>query len=448
MKRSMHDMGASRNQLTAIRRWAIAAGMLLLPATLHATSLECEVNADCPGKAQGIAVPYGFYNEATGLAAAVAVVGSGYLQPQFAVVGNIFAGTNDTVAGFLLARNFQVVEEGRLFLDLRLLAGRWGELKTYQNGNPAFASERAGANNSNEDNFFEVEGSDQYYRATLRYLLPIGAGKEGPIHVYRTRSGLLEPESASGGREWNPLRSGVSTLELEPFYRKRSLENPPAGVIANPRTAGGTLRLKYDNTDWPKNPSYGSRTTIGVSRDWGGLDDAPSWTQVEFQFSKYFSLGETARARQRVVAFDVWVSDSPTWYDPATINGQQGFHRPPTFLGSTLGGLERQRGFDANRFSDKAAINYQLEYRHIPAANPLAGIQLLKPLQIKWVQYVAFVEVGRVAEHWHLKTLHEDMKISYGVGARAFALGGLVVRVDLAFSKEAAQVQMFIGQTF
>jgi hypothetical protein len=410
-------------------------------------SLECEVDRECPAKPQRLLVPYAFYTDSTGFAVAAAAVASGHLQPQFAMVGNVFTGTKDDVVGFVYGRNYQLIEDARLFLDVKLLAGRWGELKSYQNGNPEFAGERAGSNDSSPDNFFVAQGIDQYYRVALRYLLPIGNGSAAPIHVYRTRNGLLEPGYASGGHEWNPLRSGLTTVELEPFYRDRSLEDPPAGVIPDRSTAGASLRLEYDNTDWPKNPSYGSRTRIAVSRDWGALEDMPSWTQVELQFSKYFNLGETARARQRVLAFDVWTSDSPTWYDPVVIDGQQFFHRPPTYAGSTLGGLDRQRGYDPARFNDKAAINYQLEYRHVPTDNPLARIRLLDPLQIQWIQYIGFLEVGRVAEHWNLDALHKAMKTSYGFGARAFALG-LVVRADVAFSNEGTFVQMFIGQTF
>lgn len=428
-------------------RPAVAALVLLLPGVLQASSLECEVNAECPGKPRHLVVPYGFYNEATGFAAAAAAVVSGYFQPQVDLVGNVFAGSKDALAGFLFARNYQVVESGRWFLDLRLLAGRWSELKSFQPGNRAFAGERAGSNESSRENFIEAQGSDQYYRATLRYVLPIGDGSQAPIHVYRTRRGLLEQDSASGGRAWNPWHSGLTTLELEPFYRAQSFDNPPAGVLAERSTAGLTLRLQYDNTDWPKNPSTGSRTKVAASRDWGALEGMPSWTQYELEFSKFVALGESAAARQRVLAFAVWTSDVPTWNSPATIDGQPAFHRPPVYAGSSLGGLDRQRGFEDKRFSDKSAINYQLEYRHIPVANPLEHIALLEALQIRWIQYVGFVELGRVAPTWRLDTLHRDMKSSYGVGARAFALG-IVVRADLAFSAEGYQVQMFLGQTF
>ncbi len=426
---------------------AVAAFLLVLAGTLQATSLECEVDAECPGKRRYLLVPYPFYNEATGFAVAAAAIASGYPQPQVDLVGNIFAGTKDALAGFLFGRNYQLVEGGRWFLDVKLLAGSWAELKSYQPGNPAFPNERAGSNDSSEDNFVEAQGSDKFYRVNLRYVLPIGDGAKAPIHLYRTRRGLVEPETASGGREWNPWRSGRTTLELEPFYREQSFDNAPPGVLAERSTAGLTLRLQYDNTDWFKNPSHGSRTSVAASRDWGAVSDMPSWSQYEFEFAKYFALGETAAARQRVLAFVVWTSDVPTWNSATTIDGQPAFHRPPTYAGSTLGGLERQRGFEAQRFSDKAAINYQLEYRHIPVGNPLDGIALLEPLQIRWIQYVGFVELGRVADTWRPDTLHREMKASYGVGARAFSLG-LVVRADLAFSAEGYQVQMFLGQTF
>ena len=66
--------------------------------------------------------------------------------------------------------------------------------------------------------------------------------------------------------------------------------------------------------------------------------------------------------------------------------------------GATLGGLWRMRGFPAQRFSDKAAIYYALEYRMIPEWNPFNNWPWLqKYIGIEWMQFAPFVEVGRVA---------------------------------------------------
>ncbi len=68
-------------------------------------------------------------------------------------------------------------------------------------------------------------------------------------------------------------------------------------------------------------------------------------------------------------------------------------------------------------------------------------------LDIDWVQYVAFAELGRVAPKWRLDELHSDMKWSIGGGVRAM-VNHIIVRLDYAFSDEASSGQLFIGQPF
>jgi hypothetical protein len=66
---------------------------------------------------------------------------------------------------------------------------------------------------------------------------------------------------------------------------------------------------------------------------------------------------------------------------------------------------------------------------------------------VEWVQFVPFVEVGRVAPHWNAEELHEDMQWSGGVGLRVWAKG-IVGRLDTAFSEEGAGIQMMISHPF
>ena len=436
------------------RALAVLVLALLAPATASAVGRDCEVRTGCRSEPEHLLVPYGFYNDSTGVAAALAFVGVGYLQPQFDMVVNTYAGSNHSYAVFVLAKDYQMYDQGRWFVDTKLLNGHWGSINSYQNGNASYTGQQAGSNNSSKDNYLETEGYDQYYRIKFHYLLPIGdgAGADRIIHTYYLNNGILSPQSASGAKEWNPFRSGLTNFELEPFYRDQDLTVTHGSTTlpsndVNPRTSGVTVRLDYDNTDWPKNPSRGSHTKLSYSHDPGWLNDVPRWTQMSFEFAKFVPLTNTANTRQRVLAFDVWTSNIPTWNSTEDIDGQTVYERPPVFMGSTLGGLDRQRGYATNRFNDKAAINYQVEYRHVPTKNPLNRFSLLEPLHIRWIQYVGFVEVGRVADTWNLDTLHSSMKTSVGVGARVLALG-LVVRADLAASEEGPQVQMFIGQVF
>ncbi len=58
----------------------------------------------------------------------------------------------------------------------------WGSMDSYRDGNPTCPNERAGSNDSHEDDFIESEGSNALFRLGFRYLLPIGHAKNTPIH--------------------------------------------------------------------------------------------------------------------------------------------------------------------------------------------------------------------------------------------------------------------------
>jgi hypothetical protein len=106
------------------------------------------------------------------------------------------------------------------------------------------------------------------------------------------------------------------------------------------------------------------------------------------------------------------------------------------------------RGYRFARFSDKAAIYYSAEYRMIPRWNPFTKMpKLQKKVGVEWIQIVPFAELGRVAPAWRVDTLHSSMKWDAGVGIRALAKG-LLVRVDMAESKEGMRVQMMVDAPF
>ena len=117
-------------------------------------------------------------------------------------------------------------------------------------------------------------------------------------------------------------------------------------------------------------------------------------------------------------------------------------------MGATLGGVWRMRGYPTQRFNDRSAIYYSAEMRLTPRWNPFdawPGVQ--KYLGVEWIQFVPFVEVGRVAGEYDLGELHSDMKWDAGLGLRAW-MKGFVVRADTAFSDEGFGVQMMIGHPF
>jgi hypothetical protein len=168
----------------------------------------------------------------------------------------------------------------------------------------------------------------------------------------------------------------------------------------------------------------------------------------DFELSKYVSLGPSERFRRRVLAFDFWAANAFSWDRTSTEDGQEVNQRPPAYLGATLGGLWRMRGFSTSRFNDQAAVYYAAEYRLIPEWNPFADVDWLrKHLGIAWWQWGAFVEAGRVAPAWTAGELHSAMKSDGGLGIRAMAKG-IVARVDIAGSREGFTVNMMVGQPF
>jgi hypothetical protein len=393
-------------------------------------------------------IPFPFYNDSTDLALSVAFVAAGYYQPQLAIVGNAFTSTNGSLSGFFLAKDLQL--HNRLFLDTKLMASDFGEIESYQDGNPDFPDERAGSNDSSKKNFINTEGTDNFYRLNFRFVLPTGDGTKGPIHKYVVdRRGMLVPGYESGGREWNPFSSGRLIAESEFFYRKQSLDDTPSHF--DPETLGVTFAIEYDNTDFPTNPANGSRQRITISRDWGSLDDTAPWTSIDFETSKYISFGETDNALQRVLALDMWWVDSPTWNSSSTIDGNKVFHRPPLFAGASLGGIDRLKGYSTDRFNDRSAVFYAAEYRHMQKNNPftpiLKSIPYVNQLNLALWHWVAFAEIGRVHDEWDLSELHNDMKWDVGIGLR-MNVEGVVVRLDVAKGEEETEVQMFIGHTF
>jgi hypothetical protein len=448
---TFHQNSLDRLKKMSIRN--VSVGFVLLSVMNCTVASNMEVNVDRPNddnkEIEFHTIPYGFYNENTGVAAAAVIVADNFFQPQAKALVNVFVGSNDATNLFSYLADYQLPVVDRLFMDALFMYADWGETETYQNGNPEFPDEEAGRNDSDEDNFIDVEGTDKHFRLKFKYVVPIGHGKGNPIHTFKVKDGLLVEGSEAGGDMWNPLSTGRTTFTVEPFYRDQDFEDTESRQVFESITSGVKFVMEYDNTDWYKNPSYGSRQKLSLTRDWGANDDSTSWTALQFEWSKFFSLPLQEGTRQRVVALNFWTSDVPTWNssDTDSDTGEEVFHRAPVFEGSTLGGIDRQRGFAQNRFSDRSAINYSVEYRHSPKNNPFTRIPLVNKLEIPWWEWIGFVEVGRVAGNWSINDLHSSMKVSAGAGVRLNVFG-LIIRMDGAVSEEGGAVQMFFNHTY
>jgi len=196
--------------------------------------------------------------------------------------------------------------------------------------------------------------------------------------------------------------------------------------------------------------SHGDLSTVPLlfySEDFGEGDSSSPWSVVGFEAGKYFSLGPSARARQRVIALNLWTTNCISWNDYDTENGEVVFHRPPTYKGANLGGLWRMKGYPATRFHDRAAIYYSAEYRHTLNWNPFKNFTLKGRMDVDWFQVTAFTELGRVSSHWGTQELYEDLKWTVGGGIRTM-VNNIVIRADLVISEEGSIVQLFIGHPF
>ncbi len=388
-------------------------------------------------------LPFAFYNESFGFAAAYVYAMTGYPQKQAALISSVMVGSKGSGLGFIMGRDLQMPFLDRLFLDATFQAGYFQDNDIYVNGNRDFPDERAGSNDSDEDNFVTSDGGwDNFFRLRFKYLLPMGHGRDTIISTQVVDQGMLV-KGATGGETWNPLKSGLTYLEMQPFYRLQQVDSDD--VREDVKTNGLEVSLFRDNRDFRFNPSTGSAVRLSWTRDFGMLNSSNSWTVVDTEVDKYFSLGESDWFRQRVLAFNFWTAYSPTWDEQDNGDIDNG---PPTYAGATLGGLWRMRGYPSQRFSDKAAIYYAAEYRMIPRWNPFENWdRVQKYVGVQWLQFVPFVEVGRVAPDWGVNRLHEDVKWDAGLGVRLWAKG-IVIRIDSAVSDEGVGVQMMVAQPF
>jgi hypothetical protein len=389
-----------------------------------------------------LTIPFPFYNESIGPGLGVGVIGQGYTQPQAGFVGAALVGSGSYLL-FFKALNFQFPWFQRIILEPDFEVGKYHNVDTYTGtDNPGFPGQRAGSNGSSENNYIESDVTDQWVNLVTKFALPIGQGRESVIPRIVLDRGLFESGN-TGGDVWNPLRSGRTYIEVTPFERRQSLIDNNSHT----KTAGIDLALRYDNTDFRLNPSKGSMQRVWFTRDWGALDSTAPYSVVGGEFMKYFPLGPSDHARQRVIAFDLWTVDCLTWDTSSTVDGVQTFHQPPPYKGASLGGLSRLRGYPATRYNDQAGILYTLEYRYLLNWNPLRNVTWGGKLDVAWFQVVPFAEAGRVAPAWNVNTLHSSMKYDGGVGIRAM-VNNVVVRIDVAAGTEGWATQMFVGQPF
>ncbi len=393
------------------------------------------------------ALPFVLYNEIFGWATGGFVGIQGLSERNMSLYMGGLMSTNGTKYGFIQFREFYLPFFPRIYIAPDILGGYFGVLKVYKDNpykpvNPNVP--RAGSNESDKDNYMEVSGYDQWYELKFRYLLPIGNGRNvyfNPVLV----NGILK-SGAMGGTSWNPFVSGRTFIDIKPFYRKRV-------AFA---TNGIDFALTRENTDYYVNPTRGNFQKVSFRRDFGWFDSFASWSVLEVDLRWYLPLNEYFNEKHslpKVLALGFWTVNTLTWnsYDIIGTNpmGQpiKMYHRPPPYTGAYLGGRYRLRSYYEGRFNDRAAIYYGAEYRQIIDWNPFNYTAFTRKLNVHWIEFALFGEIGRVAPAWDISLLHSNMKWSTGGGIRIF-MNNLILRFDTAYGEEGFYVSMFVDHAF
>ena len=368
-------------------------------------------------------VPFYFSTDTMGSTIGLAGVAKGVGQPQAALFGMGLYSEKDSYVGFLSAFNYAL--SSNLLFSTQMYQARF-------NDNPYYLDNQ-GSNNSSTEDKTVTNGDEENYKLEFKYLLPWGNVREhGLLGAFQP---VRDVSFAS------PVDSGVSSIIFTPFYSSRELD------IYNDKkeeATGFSLTFDWDNRDSVRNTTRGSHTSFDLTTGAESLQSEDLWLKWEFQNSQYYSLGPLGDwFDQQVLAFDFYTADTPTW------NKCDGLMcaRPPEQEQVRLGGLYRLRGYTAGRYHGRSAIHYSAEYRVLPDWQPLDDIPLINYYDLPWWQWVAFVEVGRVADDYDLKTLHEDMKWNVG-GAVRFQVEGIVVRAEMAKGADEGTFRVMINQPF
>jgi len=416
-----------------------------------------DLNDTKPSK-QWVALPYIFSSDATGLTGGVMGLWTGYVQPQMTMVLTVFMGEELTVqddtareekartAGiFFGVTGYKPSFSKRMFVDLLGSYAYYPNQRIYLDG--SHESERKIEDSRfNEYSPLQTQGYNNWMYMNLSYVLPIGESKESVLPTIVLDRGIAVNRDHIGGGI--PFVTGQTVLETEIFYNKWQIDKYVSEPSLN--TNGIRLILEHDNTDYPDNPSRGYSFEFKYSQDFGWGNSTQSWNSLEAKYSHYFELPNYSWSRQNVIALNAWTAYSPSWEQDVKLNpngqGVLDKHQTPMWEGARLGGWNRMRAYDSNRFNDKAALYGAVEYRVIPQFNPMRG-QDWNPFKIDWFQTVLFAEAGRVNSSYDVGELVSDMKYDVGFSIRALA-AKVPVRFEMAFGDEGSSMWVMVKQPF
>jgi len=400
-------------------------------------------------------VPYVFSTDSTGFAGGVGVIKQGFLQPQTTAIATLFYGAEQDIitngkpdtanfsGGFAAIFDYLIPGTDRLLFSALGMKAYFPKARYYLYDH---------AHNSEEDSYVETSGDSDFIYATLEYVLPMGDGINNPEGHYVLQNGFaLNREGYGGGV---PFVTGRTSLGITGFYEHNTFENYQPAISRKDHSSKGLeewdtngLRffVDHDNTDYDLNPSRGYQFRLQYSRDFGWGDSEETWDFLEFKYNHYIDLPTFSFTQQNVLAMSFWTGYSFSWDNNSEYKPGLDNHRPPPWEGARLGGMFRMRGYNTDRFSDKAAIYGTAEYRAILNWNPFRKNEYI-PVAVDWLQVVGFVEAGRVNDTYNFDLMH-DMKFDVGISLRAMA-AQTPVRIDVAYGDEGTNFWVMVFQPF
>ena len=415
-----------------------------LPFWVHAQSITAvEGFEDEASKRAFNWLPYGFFSESFGLGLGVGAGYTAWPHPESSILGAATVGTSGSYNLVLGGSQLRFPGIKRLYVEPLVMTARYQDQFLYVGSkNEGFEGKRAGANDSDADNYLEATQWDNRVEIEFKFLLPIGHGRgDDIINTYTVQNGVLT-EGATGAESWNPLESGRTSINITPAWREQTLENDDFEVPLQTRNV--TVGIERDNRDFPFNASRGSYQSLSYQKDFRNSDALGGWEAWFGELDWAFDVGPGPNAIQRVLAFNFWAAYVPTWETDAEGNPTK---RPPQFEGANLGGLYRMRGYEPERFHDKSAVVYTAEYRVIPDWQPIKEMAFLEWAQIRYWQWAVFAEAGQVSPSWSVSDLHDDLHVDAGVSLRGMFYKA-VLRLDVAVSEEGSRVVAMYGHPF
>ena len=417
----------------------------LATSALMATPFHLPKDSNITESKDWIVLPFAFSTESTGLAGGIGAIKQGLFQPQTTLVTAMFGGLPEDIVtkggnneasyggGFLYFSDYKLPFTNRIFFSVIALKSYYPNSKYYLDG----------THGSNKEDVFKTSGDSNFINTDFKYVLPMGDGIDNPEGIYNLNNGFCTDRDDCGGG--TPFVTGRTVIGIKTFYQSDTFENASLPGTPSWDTNGLRFYFTHDNTDFNLNPSRGYHFEIDYSRDFNWGDSLQSWDFLEGKYNHYINLDTFSFTKQNVLALSVWTGYSFSWDNDNEIIAGINVNRPPVWEGARLGGFFKMRGYDNNRFSDKAAFYATAEYRAVLDYNPLKGNSLI-PVAVDWFQVVGFVEAGRVHDQYNFDLI-SDMKYDVGISLRAL-VAQLPIRLDVAYGEEGTNVWLMINQPF